>query len=762
MDTSGWSGEVTTVHGTDPSQPGWFATTRIIARNTWYLSWRDPLTRLELGMLALLALFSAIATIGSPTAGDGAIQMFAISYTVTPFALVLIIGQIARGGANEVAWWSRPVSRSQYYAGRFLGYLGVGAGLLGIIGGLGTLLMSAIAHLSVVSSLMWSFWFLLAAAPSLVTLIGGCLLLLQRFGPGIRYFTPAILLSLVMAFAGYKWQALSQSTPHLAFWNPFPGFLTLGLALPPGLLGSVPISHWIWWNRLIYGEIGLLFLTLAIGWPGKYGASYPLQKRRTHRALFALLSLGVIGVAIVFALVTRSLSPVVLSGTPILPIEGTGSSMNPQTVVAQMGVQVKLTVNPGTGRIVGTATYPALSSSDTEFALNVGLQPVSAVDRYGHLLVMHAVHQNAVLPGTAATLWRIQNEGKIKSPITLRYQGTLFPRASTLPYPPFTVNHVYDSMDAGQGRIFLVGPGTWMPLFLQTGEQPVLTLPQGILTLQNAATPLGTTAKFTTPVISNLRYNIHTHTYQGSLQTAVFLTAPYVTTPLNGLQIYSRRPLAPTDLTAYDPYQQAWSQLHVLIHDMGSIRSPSASSPFPATVKRSGSANTHKLGILKVITSPVTSSPTLTGNILLISEVHPYQRPADPVTGSTDRATPESALGTLSFLWWQEVASPLTGVFAPAETTTQNQACGVMATLDLLYLSHGLSQANLVGEVYHGNIPGIGRLNHTQIQQVLDEWPRVRTMSALQWAQTRRRLAVFLANRQIRWPQLDAVLFQTP
>ncbi len=86
-----------------------------VGLDTWRPAWRDPLTRVEILLLLVLTLFSSIATVGSQTAGDGAIQMFAIAYAVTPFALVLLIGQIGRNLDAEVAWWSRPLPRESYY-----------------------------------------------------------------------------------------------------------------------------------------------------------------------------------------------------------------------------------------------------------------------------------------------------------------------------------------------------------------------------------------------------------------------------------------------------------------------------------------------------------------------------------------------------------------------------------------------------------------------------------------------------------------------
>ncbi|RIV24123.1 hypothetical protein D2Q93_07565 [Alicyclobacillaceae bacterium I2511] len=750
------------MRGDEPTQPGWLATTKAIAHNTWRLSWRNPLTWLELGMLAVLTTFAAITTQGSPTAEAGAVQMFAHSYTVAPFALVLVIGQIGRGGTDEVAWRSRPIAQSQYYAGRFLGYLGVGAGVLGLVGLLGSLLMCAITHLSLAGSLVWSFWFILATAPSLVTLIGGCLLLLQRFGPGLRYFIPAVVLSLMLAFVSYKWQSLSQTMPHLAFWNPFPGFLALGLTLPPGLLGFAPISAWIWWNRTLYGGIGLVFLSIAIGTAEKYKGTYPLQKRRTHHFLLALLMTSLVAIALWFPLFTRSLSPVVLDGPTILPISGMGTRRVAQTTGGQTGVHVTMTVNSITGEVIGTVTYPAIHPSTSEFALNTGLHPVLATDPSGPLLVVHAVHQDAVLPGTAATLWQLQSLGTLSGPLTIHYQGRLLPQFSALPYPPFKPSQVYESMAVGQGRTFLSGPGTWMPLFLQPGTQPVPALPQGTLTLRVVSTQGNQAPGQATPLVSNLQYSVRTGTYQGPLQTAIFLTAPYVVTSIDDLRIYSRQPLSSTDLAAYQPYLQAWRLLESLTEQAGSSTHPSAAKSPVTTPGTSFLTDLHAEKTLDVVPTPVTLSATLARNILLISEVHPYQRPINPVTLSATPATLESAVGTLSLLGWRQSASPFIGVFTPACATTQAQACGVMAGLDQLYLANKASRVALISDIYSGNLPGIGTLSPSQIRIILNWWPQVQTMSSPQWAKDRQHIAQDLANRQITWARLNAVLSKTP
>ncbi len=258
----------------------------VIARHTWQMVWRDPLTRVEALMLGLLALLAAIAAIGSPTAGDGAIEMFGVTYAVVPFALVLVIGQVGRSPQQEVQWWSRPVSRDAVMWGRALGYALAGSALLLLIAAWGWLLMTVMAQLPGAAGAGWTAIFVVLAAPSIITITGASLWLQRAAGPAHGYFVPAILIALVVAFAEYKLPMFTARWPHLALYNPFPGFLQLGLSVPGR---SARIGSWVWWNRGLYAFAGVALLSLAIKKPDPL---YPLGQRSRAYLMLWLAGAG--------------------------------------------------------------------------------------------------------------------------------------------------------------------------------------------------------------------------------------------------------------------------------------------------------------------------------------------------------------------------------------------------------------------------------------------------------------------------------------
>jgi hypothetical protein len=422
---------------------------RTVAANTWRLAWRDPLTRLELAMLALLTLLAAIAAIGSPTSGDGAVQMFAVAYSATPFALVLIVGQIGRNIKDEAAWWSRPLSRDQVLVGRFVGYVAVGIALVGVTASWGWVLMTLIAHLDPWSGLAWTFWFALVSVPAVFTVAGGALWLQSALNTPHRYFAPAIIIALVIAFAEYKLFILTARWPHLSFFNPFPGFLELGLALPPTLLTPIGITGWIWINRLLWGIIGLLLLLAAVR---RRGGPYPLRRTRAIRRIMVILGITAAACAAFLAITAHRLAPDV------------SATYTATTNFSCRASQLHLTVNAVNGQLNGLFRCRPSRTGTLKFAANAGLT-IAALGAYPTTLESSTIAENS-----AQRQWLMSIPQR--ETVTFVFSGHLLPYPSTLPYRPFLVGHVYSGIAAGFGRVYIANALQGLPTCL-TASTPV-------------------------------------------------------------------------------------------------------------------------------------------------------------------------------------------------------------------------------------------------------------------------------------------------
>ncbi|PSR22863.1 MAG: hypothetical protein C7B45_05170 [Sulfobacillus acidophilus] len=424
---------------------------RAVAVNTWRLAWRDPLTRIELGMLAVLALLAAIAAIGSPTSGDGAVQMFAVAYSATPFALVLIVGQIGRNVREEAGWWSRPLSRDQVLLGRFAGYAAVGSTLVGVTATWGWILMTVLAHLDPWSGLVWTFWFALLTIPAVLTVTGGALWLQTAVNNPHRYFAWAIILSLIVAFAEYKLCMFTAAWPHLSFFNPFPGFLELGLALPPSLLTPIGISGWIWINRVLWGTIGMLLVVAAIRRPV---GPYPMRPGPTTRIVMALLGVGAVACAVILAITAQRLSP---------PVSSTYSA---STNFFCRDARIQLTVNAQTGQWQGQFRCRPSRAGTLRFAANAGLT-LTAFSRGRQPISLHV---GLVSKDSAQRQWQMSILRR--HTVTFVLTGHLLPYPSTLPYRPFSVGQVYSGLAAGYGHVFIAEAQKGLPTCL-TASTPV-------------------------------------------------------------------------------------------------------------------------------------------------------------------------------------------------------------------------------------------------------------------------------------------------
>lgn len=508
---------------------------RVVASNTWRLIWRDSLARLELTMLALLALLAAIATVGSPTAGDGAVKMYAIAYSVIPFALVLLIGQMGRDSEDEVAWWARPLSRDQVMWGRFVGYLCVGGSMVGVIAVWGWLLMTALAHLNIGSGAVWTLEFALLTLPSLIT-VAGTGVWLQTVMPGsTRYYAFAVPASLLIAFVEYKLPLFTPRLPHLAFFNPFPGFLALGLAQPPRLLNPPLINGWLWLNRLVWGLVGLLLLLVAIRRKSRH---YALRRTRLTRRIFQLTSLATLVAVAGLWLLARYLSPPVDPGLRLA------------TTTSCRESSADLTLNASTGAMRGFIACTTSTHGVIKFAMNAGLTifPVSK-----------GATSTGMAPGTAERQWSIKPSGSA-SRLLLNISGHLLPHPSTLPYPPFAVNQIYSGVYAGSGRIYITHLQQDLPSFLPPSTPVHLNL-----------TKLGPF-----PVITNATWEPSTRSWLGRLSSLTMTAGPLRKQHRGPVTIWLTRSHI-LDVRAFLPYVGALRSLGAWLpipHDIGFIPSP--------------------------------------------------------------------------------------------------------------------------------------------------------------------------------------------
>ncbi|WP_053959126.1 hypothetical protein [Sulfobacillus thermosulfidooxidans] len=641
----------------------------VVIKDTVRLSWRDPLTRLEIVLLAILTFLSAIATIGSPNAGDGAIQMLAISYQVTPFSLVLIIGQLGRNRPHELLWHTRRLPRFAYLSGRFLGLLIVGLIILGLIGIEGSLLMAIIGAFPIMPSIADNFFFLLTiAAPSLVVVTGMFLWLSEWRGDGSHYFVPAIVLSLIIAFSEYKIPALEAWDPHLLFYNPFPGFLMLGLALPPALYGPIGIPSWLVINRLVWMAVGLGFFLLALMSSRTVTRFYPLTSGgKVRLGYFVLLAGFFLGLAMLHHLATE-LSPYPLA-------------MTIDEQVQTRNETVTLHVNPSTGFVSGQAimSFSQPQVGKLSVALNRGLI------LKGNFPLLRLNHGD-VFAMSAAAQWNVRLTHPVKT-LTLSFYGHLLPQPTPLVYPPFFPGNIYEHLYVGRSRVFLQSGGFWYPRLLQIHQQQAVIV-SGLskLILSEPASE-----RLPVPVTDMDIEGSKTWIYEPNQGPLFFFQAPYRIVRHRGFDVLGPQPLSKSATRSFQSFRQAWNRLGPWL------------------------IGTQKPFI--VVYSPITIHPLLWQRVLIVSAVHPYTLPGDPVTGSSQVPSPFEAAVTLDQLWWEPY---------PHSTVLQYE------TLLEAYRESSRIHS-LLAEVQRGQIPGLPKLTSQEAATILNEWPHLSTLSARQW-----------------------------
>lgn len=668
----------------------------VIWANTFRMVWRDPLFRLEVGMLGLLTLLAAAATPGSPTAGAAAIQMAAVAYAVSPFALVLVVGQLTHEAMAEAAWWNRPVTRAAYYGGRFLGLVAAALPVMAALAIFGGLVSALIAHLPVGPSIVWSLGLSAALAlPGLVLVCGIFLLLAEWTGGGSRYFPPAILVALVLAFAEYKLPTLVAFAPHLGFFNPFPSFLALGLALPPLLLGRFPVPGWLLVNRSAWLLVGIGLVLLAVRHRRGYAHRYLDAGSSGAGVGLIVIALAAVGAGFDLHRSAVRLSPAV-----------SVRSVEAADPLQSRRVDVAIAVDAKGGTLTGRETFhvPADGTLPTRFLLNRGLRLVSVRDGDARVSWREAAGR-PVIAGTAARLITLEYPpGARGGTLLLRYTGALLPYPSLLPYPPFSLGRVYESMAAGAGRVFLNEPGTWLARPVSAGGSNSLAEEALHGTLRLSVQGLSPADRVLT--------NLHSQKkgagrYQGPLSDAVFLAAPYRKTALLGITVYGRAEPSRASLAALRTYGRAWMRL----------------APFFA-----GRGET-----LTAVESPVALAPMLTpGPLLVFSGVNPYFAPLDPVTREATPPKGPAALGRLALAWWNTQASRFGYYPWQATGLKPSRVAPMLAAVTMLRAATPAVRAMLRQDLhaFRASLPGVGSLDPTEVRLIRQIAPAVDAASS--------------------------------
>jgi hypothetical protein len=656
----------------------------VLAGDTWRLAWREVMTRVELVMLLILAVVSGVAAIGSPTAANGTVQMLAVCLEVVPFALVLVAGQVWRRTEDETALYSRPLTALTYMAGRGLGLWVVGLAQLAAVNLMADLTLVLVAHLGWASGAWDAWWSLLVVVPSELLVTGATLLVVTVTGGGARYYTLAIVGSLVVALAEYKLSALAAATdPRLVLWSPFPALLTLGLAMPPVLAHYQ--AGWLWPNRLLYAAGGLALLALAALRRGR-GLELPLARRRPAQVtLAALLLVAAVGLVWLEGWAVAN-APNVLSPSVVAAAADTTAPLAPGSLTLQV------TVNPAAGAVQGQAVWRGAverSAASVYVWLNRGLDITAASDGTAPLDVVR-VAGGAVEADTAASLWLLAGHLGSGAPLVITYRGRLLPTPTLLPTPPFRVGVSYEGAYAAPGVLALDGNGSWYPRLLAAGA---------------GGAPLPSAMALTLSVVGDPGRAVYTVlTQSGSgwrlppgapWPRVLWLSGPYVARRLGAL-VVATPPGSPPNPAGLAPYESSWPALRPWLPGAGQT--------------------------LYAVTSPVATAPLLTGSLLALPGNQPYCVPPDPVTAACGGvvAAPLAARLLLSSLAWENVLGLSGGnlpVLQPAVSAGDERAtlAPVLAVLSVWRSETG-TEAATVAQAWTGRaaLPVVGTLNATQ------------------------------------------------
>lgn len=684
----------------------------VIGIDTFRVATREPLFRLASVMLVMLTIFSALATAGSPTPADAALRMTAVVYAVVPFSLVPVIGQLMADPSREAAWWSRPITRDDYFWGRFLGLAGLGLILEGLTAGLGGMLTAASAHLPLAHSVLWNLGLTGGLAIANVFLVVGFFLwLAQVTGGGHRYHSAAAVLVLGIAFAEYKFPQLAAVWPRLVFFNPFPAWLTLGLTMPPTLLGAFPLPGWLIVNRAGYAVLGALWVMAAVQQGGGYARHYLSPARLPRVIASGLLALGLSGGILVYAALVNGLAP-----------RSTALSVPTANFLFTRPARLTVRLDAADGLVKGREVLPvpAYAAPPAGFRLNGGLH-IDSVRLAGRPVPLRPIAGGAVIAATSARMVSLRlGQHRPAGTLVVRFSGHLWPYPSPLPYPPFQQPKIYARMAVGGRRVFIDGVGDWFP-------EPLMKRPHASGWLvAGVRGPFTLSVRGLSPadhIFTNLRPRSR-HTWAGSLTNPCLLAAPYYPQTVGGLRVFTAHPLTAAQRAALRVYARAWRSL-----------APAwFSHPLPLTAAE----------------SPLIRAPSLQVALLAFSGFHPIRQPVDLIAGGIRRPTLAQARGRLAEWWWQGDLDQLGRQAWQARGLAPSRLARALAALTLLKTAPARQVARILGAMSSRRpIPGLGTLTPGQRDLVQTLAPRIVHASRHAW------LHAVSGLTQHRWQRLD-------
>jgi hypothetical protein len=464
-----------------------------------------------------------------------------------------------------------------------------------VVAAVSTLGLWAVARLPLLPAAAWIAVFSAAyVAPGFVLLCGACLLWLARGGAGPRYHAGVILGALLLAFYDYKLDALAAHARVLAFLAPFPGFLTLGLALPPALLGAPAVPGWLAWNRVLFALLGFGLLLLAARRRARGFPRLPLRRPRAVRTATVATGLAALGCLAMLLPPVPALAPPVMGAVPQVP----------GPAPAATALTLDVSADAASGRLQGTAVWDLAGGGAVDVLLNAGLRLTAPPGL--------AVTQPAgpgLVPGTAARLYRLQGSGA--GALRLGFSGRLLPVPSALPYPPFPLGQAFEGAALGRGRAFFDGRGTWYPLVVGPGLRP--------------AAPSRVTLRLRLSGAGAPWQGVSTRRYVGySLPPVIGTSAPYRTFTGSGWVLGAASAPPPGARAVLDTYARA-----------ARLLAPLLPGDLPAA------------GPLRAVVSPLLLHPLLSAQVLWLPGAEPFCVPPDPVAGGCGGAPPDLEAATL-------------------------------------------------------------------------------------------------------------------
>jgi hypothetical protein len=603
-----------------------------IARETWLGAWRQTVLAVEAALLGIEGAVAAVAAVGSPTPAAAAIQVLAVSLSLTPFALLLVAAPYAATPEREPHLWSRPLPPHLHTAGRVLGLWLCGLALAAGLVAETAVALALVAGLPLGGDLAWTALFMGAyVLPGSVFLLGCAWLGAVALGSPGRYVGPAIAFALALAFASYKLDtAIAAIWPSAPLWAPLPGLLTLGLAVPPSLLGAPPLPSWLALERLAYLLAGAALCAWAAVVTGRRLRLHPAA---SAGAAGALTLASVVAFA-ALAGVTAGMVPRLAGARAAARFAAAG----PDRLAG--AAELSLVADAATGRLRGSERLDLVAAAPSRtwlVALNRGLVPRGAAVSGTPVRLAGLA---GALPDGATRLWRVTLTAPVRRlHLRLGFGGTLLPAPSVFPYPPYSAGSSPELAAVGQGRAFLYGDGTWWARPAARGGALV-------------------------PIALSLRLHL-----DGLARGAQLVSTGRAAAGRPGAATLRWRRAFPADVIVWAAVG-AWR---------GSVDGVVAYLPAPpaAATRRAYGGYAwamRRLGpwlggrVATLVSMPLAAPPRYRTGLLAADGDQPFCVPTDPVTGACGGAAPgrAAALWTLAVWGWQGILGPSASTAATA------------------------------------------------------------------------------------------------